>query len=53
VITVTVVRGRGQGSGIGIEGTGAVLWKLRERRVLRAKLFQTREEALEAVGLSK
>jgi ketosteroid isomerase-like protein len=52
VITVTVVRGRGQGSGIGIEGTGAVLWKVRERKVLSAKLFQTREEALEAVGLS-
>src|SRR5687767_6470929 len=38
VVTVTVVRGRGQGSGISIEGTGAVLWKLHERRVLSAKL---------------
>jgi ketosteroid isomerase-like protein len=53
VITVTAVRGRGQGSGISIEGTGAVLWKLGEGKVLGAKLFQSREEALEAVGLSE
>jgi ketosteroid isomerase-like protein len=53
VITVTVVHGRGQGSGIRIEGTGAVLWTLRGSRVLSAKLFQTREEALGAVGLSE
>ena len=53
VITVTVVRGRGRGSGVKIEGTGAVLWTLLEGRVLRAKLFQTKKEALEAVGLSE
>jgi ketosteroid isomerase-like protein len=53
VITVTVVRGRGQGSGISIEGTGAVLWKLRERRVLSVRLFQRREKALKAVRLSE
>jgi ketosteroid isomerase-like protein len=53
VITVTVVRGRGKGSGISIEGTGAVLWKLRESKVLGARLFQSREGALEAGGLSE
>jgi hypothetical protein len=53
VITVTAVRGRGKGSGISIEGTGAVLWKLRENKVLSARLFQSREDALEAVGLSE
>jgi ketosteroid isomerase-like protein len=51
VITVTAVRGRGQGSGISIEGTGAVLWKLRERKIVSGRLFQSREEVLEAVGL--
>jgi hypothetical protein len=50
VITVTVVRGRGQGSGISIKGTGAVLWKLRDRKVLSVRLFQSRDEALEAVA---
>ena len=53
VITVTIVRGRGKGSGISIEGTGAVLWKLGESKVLSARLFQSREKALEAVGLSE
>jgi ketosteroid isomerase-like protein len=53
VITVTVVRGRGRGSGVRIEGTGAVLWTLCESKVLRAKLFQGKAEALAAVGLSE
>jgi ketosteroid isomerase-like protein len=53
VTTVTVVRGRGRGSGVRIEGTGAVLWTLRESKVLGAKLFQSKAEALEAVGLSE
>jgi ketosteroid isomerase-like protein len=53
VITVTVVRGRGRGSGIKIEGTGAVLWTLRESKVLSAELFQSKAEAIEAVGLSE
>jgi ketosteroid isomerase-like protein len=51
VITVTLVRGRGRVSGISIEGTGAVLWEVGDSKVLSAKLFQTRDEALEAVGL--
>ena len=53
LITVTLVSGQGKGSGVRITGTGAVLWRLRENRVLSAKLFQTKEEALEAVGLSE
>ena len=53
VITVNLVRGRGRGSGISIEGTGAVLWKLGQGKVLGTKLCQTRDEALEAVGLSE
>ena len=53
LVAVTVVRGRGQGSGISIEAGGAMLWTLREGKILSGKLFQNREEALEAVGLSE
>jgi ketosteroid isomerase-like protein len=52
LITPTTVRGRGKGSGIEIEARGAVLWTLREGKIVQAKLFQTKEEALQAVGRS-
>jgi ketosteroid isomerase-like protein len=51
VITVTVVRGRGRGSGIAMEAGGASVWRLREGAILSGKLFQGKEEALEAAGL--
>ena len=53
LVAVTVVRGRGQGSGINMEAGGAMLWTLREGKILSGKLFQNREEALEAVGLTE
>jgi ketosteroid isomerase-like protein len=51
LITPTTVRGRGKGSGIEIEAHGAVLWTLRDGKVARGKLFQSKDDALEAVGL--
>jgi ketosteroid isomerase-like protein len=51
LVTVTTVWARGRGSGIEIEARGAMLWTLREGKILRGKLFQTREEALEAAAL--
>ena len=48
VVAVTVVRARGKGSGIEIEARAAMLWTVREGKILRGKLFQTKEEALEA-----
>ncbi len=53
LITVDLVRGRGKGSGIEIEARGAMLWTVREGRIVRGKMFQTKEEAIEAVGLSE
>jgi ketosteroid isomerase-like protein len=53
LVTPTLVRGRGKSSGIQMEAHGAVLWKLREGKILLGKLFQSKEEALEAVGLSE
>jgi ketosteroid isomerase-like protein len=52
VITLDVVRGRGKGSGIEIEAQGAMLWSFRDGKIAHAKMFQTKEEALQAAGLS-
>ena len=51
LITLDVVRARGKGSGIDMEARGAMLWTVREGKIVRAKMFQTKDEALEAVGL--
>jgi ketosteroid isomerase-like protein len=52
-IVVTVNhRGHGIASGIEIDQTFAMVWTLRDGRAVRMALFPTREEALEAVGLS-
>jgi ketosteroid isomerase-like protein len=53
VITVDVVRGRGKGSGIPMHARGVMLWTLRDGKIARVKMFQTKDEALEAVGLSQ
>ena len=51
LITLDVVRARGKGSGIDMEARGAMLWTVREGKIVGAKMFQTKAEALEAVGL--
>jgi ketosteroid isomerase-like protein len=53
LITLDVVRGRGKGSGVDIEARGAMLWTFREGKIVRAKMFQTKHEALVAAGLSE
>ena len=53
LITVDVVRAQGKGSGIAIEARGAMLWTLRDGKIVRAKMFQTKQEALKAAGLSE
>jgi ketosteroid isomerase-like protein len=52
VVLVTSVRARGKGSGVPVQAEGASLWEVREGRIILGKLFQSKEEALEAVGLS-
>ena len=52
LVTANVVRARGRASGIDVEAHGANLWTFREGKISRCKLFQTADEALEAVGLS-
>jgi len=53
VITVLSAQGRGLASGIEVEHHPAGVATLREGKVVRVVWFPTREEALEAVGLSE
>ena len=53
VVSVVTRRGRGRASGVEVQSPGAVVWRIREAKVVRVVLFPTREEALEAVGLSE
>jgi ketosteroid isomerase-like protein len=52
VVCVTHVRARGKGSGVLIDAHGAGVWSVRGGKVVRAKIFQSKFDALDAVGLS-
>jgi ketosteroid isomerase-like protein len=52
LITATVLRAKGKASGINVEAHVANLWTFHQGKISRVKLFQTTDEALEAVGLS-
>jgi ketosteroid isomerase-like protein len=49
VLIVTKIRARGTGSGVPVRAQGASLWRVRDGKVVWAKLFQSKEEALAAV----
>jgi ketosteroid isomerase-like protein len=51
VLTVTRVRARGKGSGVPVEARGASLWTVRDGKIVGAKLFQSKPEALAALDL--
>ena len=53
VITVNVFQAQGRTSGIRTEARVANLWSFRDGLIHRARLFQSKDEALEAVGLSE
>jgi ketosteroid isomerase-like protein len=53
VVAVVTRHARGRASGVGVEAPLALLWTVREGKVVRVVWFQTREEALEAAGLSE
>ena len=53
VLVVHHERGHGRGSGAPFERRWAVLYTLRAGKFMRIQSFTTREEALEAVGLSE
>jgi ketosteroid isomerase-like protein len=52
VIVVNRVRGRGRGSGVEVDATGAQLWTITGGEIRSVKLYQSKADALEAVGLA-
>ena len=44
--------GTGKGSGISLERTWANVWTFRAGKLVRLRLFETKEQALQAAGLS-
>ena len=51
VVLVGRIREQGRASGVEVEARGAAVWTLRDGKVICLKLYQTRDEALKAVGL--
>ena len=51
VVVVADEAGTGKGSGVPLERTWASVWTFRDGKVIRVAPYETREEALEAVGL--
>jgi ketosteroid isomerase-like protein len=50
VVSVVTRRARGQSSGVEVDLGLALLWTIRDARVVRVMWFRTRDEALEAAG---
>jgi ketosteroid isomerase-like protein len=53
VVVVNRVRGRGRGSGVEVDATGAQVWTIAGGKVRSVKLYQSKADALEAVGLAR
>jgi ketosteroid isomerase-like protein len=46
-------QGQGKASGIDVEQHFAMVWTVRDGRAIRMDMYRTREQALEAAGLSE
>ena len=53
VVSIVTVRGTGRTTKIDVETRMAGVWTVRKGKILRVVWFPTREEALEAAGLSE
>jgi ketosteroid isomerase-like protein len=53
VLVVTTHRGKGRTSGVPISGVTAQVMTVRDNKIVRQDFFSSREEALEAAGLSE
>jgi ketosteroid isomerase-like protein len=53
VISVVTRQARGRASGAEVKWSGALVWTIREGKVVRVVWFRSRAEALEAAGLSE
>jgi ketosteroid isomerase-like protein len=50
ILMVAAVRARGHGSGIDVAASGALIWTVRGAEVAAVKMYQSKEDALEAVS---
>ena len=50
LVTRITVFGRARASGIELEASGAMLWAVRDGRIVQGKLFQNEQDALAAAG---
>ena len=53
VVLVAYMRGTGRASGVETEGRGAAVVSLQDERLAQITLYQTRGDALKAVGLAE
>ena len=53
VLATVTNRGRGKVSGVDVARTTWAVWTIRDGKVIRGQAFESRAEALEAVGLSE
>jgi ketosteroid isomerase-like protein len=53
IVVPSRVKGRGRGSGVVVDAEGATVWELERGKVVKLTLYGTRQEALEAAGLTE
>jgi ketosteroid isomerase-like protein len=53
IVVPTQVKGRGRGSGVVVDAAAATVWELERGKVVKLTLYQSKDEALEAAGLSE
>ena len=53
VVSIEITRGRGRASGIEVELQQYGVWTIRDGKIVRVVWFTTRDDALEAAGLSE
>jgi ketosteroid isomerase-like protein len=51
LLVTTRVIGRGRDSGAEVEASGAQVWEFRNRKLVRATMFQNRDQAVRELGL--
>jgi ketosteroid isomerase-like protein len=52
LVTANLIRARGKASGVEVSSRGAGLWTFRDGKIAGMRLFQSRDEALEAVDMT-
>jgi ketosteroid isomerase-like protein len=53
ILLVASHRGRGRASGVDVEGRTAYVYVVRDRKVVSAALYGSREDALSSIGLAE